>query len=136
MLTSVLLGINLIWTWSFVGRYWPITSICCAGGYELGQPASYLRGSLPRRAASAWYSSRPAASGATSVGRPAAGPAPGTLNLFCFLGLLAVDDTLPPHWFRARYVKGGESGGGASTADQMMMCEGDLQGWQTLMHRQ
>ena len=34
LLTSVLLGMNRIWTWSFVGRYWPMTSMAAAR-YEL-----------------------------------------------------------------------------------------------------
>mmetsp|Transcript_11882 Transcript_11882/g.35095 ORF Transcript_11882/g.35095 Transcript_11882/m.35095 type:complete len:203 (-) Transcript_11882:20-628(-) len=33
LFTSVLLGMNRIWTWSFVGRYWPMTSIL-AGCYR------------------------------------------------------------------------------------------------------
>ena len=33
LLTKVLLGINLIWTWSFVGRYWPMTSMAAARCY-------------------------------------------------------------------------------------------------------
>ena len=87
LFTSVLLGMNRIWTWSFVGRYWPMTSILLgAGCYRCSWRGEAARpdGLLPRGTCAApgclWLWLR-------AVGRPgAACPAPpGTLNLFCFL---------------------------------------------------